>query len=142
MQFPSARSERLILAPSNILIPLFSETAALSDPARSTRHNLLVVIVVFVPSSGDSDLIMEVYSIVKVRIACERELNSFWLVDAIYLRVLPIRILSSTCCSSTTSFSVKSGTKTPLLGSSITMRLSLFYTGESKSPIYSLYISK
>lgn len=50
---------------------------------------------------------------------------------------------SSTYSSEEISYSIKSGTKTPLRGSSITIKLSsLFISTESKSWIYSLYISK
>lgn len=45
MQLPRASKDLLIFAPSYNLTPLFSETAALSDPAKSTKHSLLVVIV-------------------------------------------------------------------------------------------------
>lgn len=37
IQFPKANKDLFILAPSRILSPLFSDTHALSLPARSTR---------------------------------------------------------------------------------------------------------
>lgn len=41
MQLASARSDLLILAPSLNLIPLFSVTVPLSEPAKSINDNLL-----------------------------------------------------------------------------------------------------
>ena len=41
MQLPNARRDLLMFAPSYSLSPLFSVTAALSEPAKSTKHNLL-----------------------------------------------------------------------------------------------------
>ena len=43
MQLPKARRDLLMFAPSTRRIPLFSVTAARSDPARSTKQSLLEV---------------------------------------------------------------------------------------------------
>lgn len=149
IQLPNASKDLLMFAPSYSLIPLFSVIAALSDPAKSTKHSLLVMIVyllfVFWYSicvKSFLTLFVIVCSMWKVKIAWDLELNSFYLVDAIYLLVFPKRIQSKTCSSETICFSINSGTKTPLEGSSTTIKLSLLSSSESKSRIYSLYISK
>ena len=43
MTLPRAKRDLLIFAPSLNLEPLFLVTVALSDPARSTRHNLAIL---------------------------------------------------------------------------------------------------
>jgi hypothetical protein len=43
MQLAKARRDRLILAPSISLIPLFSVTVPLYDPARSIKDNLPIM---------------------------------------------------------------------------------------------------
>ena len=42
MQLLSDRRDLFIIAPSFILIPIFPEFAALSEPARSINDNLLI----------------------------------------------------------------------------------------------------
>ena len=125
MQLPKARRDLLMFAPSTRRIPLFSVTAARSDPAKSTKQSLLEVYTVIFPLLGFySSGFLFVYSKVNVKIACDRELKSFCLVGAIYLLVFPSRISSVTSVSNCTSFSINPGTNTPRYVSSTTMRFS------------------
>jgi hypothetical protein len=73
IQLPSASKLLLILAPSCNRIPLFSVVEALSEPARSTRHNLDVRCTYFPLVFVDGN----VFSTINCRIAWDRELNSF-----------------------------------------------------------------
>lgn len=80
IQLPKASKDLFILAPSCNLNPLFSVTAALSEPAKSTKLNLLVIIVallfeIFSLDSPSYTLFMIVCSILKVIIAWDLELN-------------------------------------------------------------------
>jgi hypothetical protein len=51
IQFPKAKSDLLMFAPSIILIPLLPVLAALSEPAKSIRDNLPSLISDLIPES-------------------------------------------------------------------------------------------
>lgn len=53
MQFPRINRDWLIFAPSTILCPRFDVADALSEPARSTKESLDVLMTVFEEDSKD-----------------------------------------------------------------------------------------
>ena len=84
--FPSSSKPRLILMPSFRIAPVAPVFFALSEPARSTKKNLAVI----VPSycSFPFPIIMDCL-MVMVKMAWERELASFISVLAVVLFLLP-----------------------------------------------------
>lgn len=90
-------------------------TLTLSEPARSTRLSLATLI--YLPSVSLS--FSFICSIVIMKTACEREDDSFILVFAMALDLVPIFISSSISCGLTTAHSDTPSTYTPFLGSSL-----------------------
>lgn len=87
MTLPSYRSPKFILIPSFKTAPVAPVFFARSEPAKSTKKNLAVI----VPSSCSLPFpINTLCFIVIVNIACERELASFINVLAVVRFLLPL----------------------------------------------------
>jgi hypothetical protein len=91
MQFARAKSDRLILAPSISLSPLFSVTVPLYDPARSIRDSLPVSV------STLMDFILDFLEMLIWKTAWLLELVRLALVDSVVLRLLPAMSRFITC---------------------------------------------
>jgi hypothetical protein len=91
MQFAKAKSDRLILAPSMSLSPLFSVTVPLYEPARSIRESLPVSV------STLMDLILDFLDILIWKTAWLLELVRLALVASVVLRLLPAISRFMTC---------------------------------------------
>ncbi len=84
MQFANARREVLIFAPSLNLMPLFSVTVPLSEPARSISDN-------FPQRTYSSVFLVLSFTLSWIwKMACEREEVWFALVDSVVLLLFPI----------------------------------------------------
>lgn len=99
---PSSSSPMLMLIPYFNTAPVAPVFFARSDPAKSTKKNLAVML----PYSCSLPLpIRMLCLIVIVKIACERELASFMSVLAVVLFLLPFSKSRNICSASFTSSS-------------------------------------
>ena len=116
IQFANAKSDVLIFAPSISLIPLFSVTVPLSEPARSTSESLpqRTSCSVFLVLSLEANYIWQ--------IAWDREDVKLAFVDSVDLLLLPATSKSITSFGSSTENSDTPQRQTPLYGSSRSSR--------------------
>mmetsp|Transcript_9043 Transcript_9043/g.31490 ORF Transcript_9043/g.31490 Transcript_9043/m.31490 type:complete len:213 (-) Transcript_9043:678-1316(-) len=134
MQLPRASSERLMLAPSIILLPMFFVFAARSDPARSMRLSL--------PTRTGVTMfgVFSFCSTVTCSTACDLLLYTFALVASCVLCLLPLLRSSITSRWLLASTSCIPATHIPFTGSSRRSRKVLL--GVNRSRMFSLYTSR
>ncbi len=111
--------------------PVAPDFPTFSDPAKSTKYNLLFIIFYYT---------LSVIITLNIVIACEREETAFMLVLPIFLLLLPNVIIYYTSNSSTTHFSVTSSTYIPSVGDSLIFSFIAVF-GFMRSRISSMYIS-
>mmetsp|Transcript_22894 Transcript_22894/g.46003 ORF Transcript_22894/g.46003 Transcript_22894/m.46003 type:complete len:286 (-) Transcript_22894:792-1649(-) len=129
MQLASASSDRLMLAPSTILIPRFWVFEARSDPARSISDSFPICTVSSVPCDFPFD------STEICNTACERDDTLLAAVGSVVRLPLPFCRRSITLPAESATTSVMPATWTPRIGSSRRAQVSL---SPSKSLMFSL----
>ena len=130
MQLAKARRDRLILAPSLSLIPLFSVTVPLYDPARSIKDNLPIIFstVVFL-------VLLTLFNIIW-KTAWLLEEVWFAFVAYVVLLLFPISNRFITCSVDSALNYVTPAITTPFSGSSLSYKYP--EAGTNKSRIISL----